>query len=332
VSTVLRVMVLSALFVLGGEPSPTAREHTAGNSVDLAGVQYPLDAFELSEGERETVTAARYVLTRQCVRRFGLDLPARPAGPVRAPQDDRYGLTDETQARTWGYSQDAPPKRAMPCEMAIDTRSPLYAVVHGMDVGGRPATLAGLPGGGCRGAADRVLQEGTQPGGGNPVPELDDRAWRTSRQDPAVAQAATAWQRCMAKGGHRIRQPRRGAVFLLDEAADGREPAAHRGAAANRGAVQSSRTPGRGRGRVVQALVGIPRSLGYGRHRRPARARRGKRRAAHRVPPVARPGGAQRRGESSGRAGVNPTFAKRPETSPVFHCWTQAGRQLPRQG
>src|SRR2546421_34633 len=80
-----------------GGPSPAARPHSTGNGVALARVRYPLDAFELSEGELETVTAARYALTRQCVRRFGLDLPARQAGPVRAPRDDRYGLADENQ-------------------------------------------------------------------------------------------------------------------------------------------------------------------------------------------------------------------------------------------
>jgi hypothetical protein len=168
---------------------------------------FPLDAFDLTDTEMETVDRARYLLVQECARRFGADLPIRQPGARRLPDAERYGLADEGKARTWAYSADGPPPDAVPWEVAIDSKSRAFLIVNGVDPQGRPAGVAGLAAGGCRSGADRVLGQGTAPDARNPTPDLDDRAWRSSLQDPAVQSAATAWKRCMARAGHSYDNP-----------------------------------------------------------------------------------------------------------------------------
>jgi hypothetical protein len=198
---VFGVVVLSVSMLLlgcGGHRSD-GRRHVDESSINLDGVTYPLDGFDLTEAEREITTRARYLLTQRCAHRFGAELPARQPGPLRASRADRYGLSAEVTARTWGYSLDAPPTGAIPWEMEINSKSRLFLIVNGRDPQGHSARIAGLPVGGCRAAATHALGQGTAPGAKNPMPELDDRAWRTSRGDPAVRAAADKWKRCMAR-------------------------------------------------------------------------------------------------------------------------------------
>ncbi|MFE0021266.1 hypothetical protein [Amycolatopsis sp. NPDC059021] len=199
----LRVVALSCSLVLavGGGQASAARQATAGGAVDPDRTVYPLDAFELTEPELQVAGGARYLLTRECVHRFGAGLPARHQGRLGASRADRYGLADEVTARTWAYSLDAPPRTTPPWELEIDSRSSLYPIVNGVDADGHPARLTGLPDGGCRAAANRVLERDTGAVGKSPVPELDRRAWQASRQDPAVREAADGWKRCMAGAG-----------------------------------------------------------------------------------------------------------------------------------
>jgi hypothetical protein len=153
--------------------------------VDLDAVAYPLDAFDLTEHEMVVVARARYLTTQRCVRQLGADLPPFPSGRMRAPRDDRYGLASRHTAWEWAYSLDKPPVRAIPWELQIDPKSRLHSLLNDG------------PGGGCLGAANRALAEPAT----NPLRRLDDEAWRTSRETPAVKQAARAWRRCAAKAG-----------------------------------------------------------------------------------------------------------------------------------
>ncbi|MEV4799398.1 hypothetical protein AB0K18_05225 [Nonomuraea sp. NPDC049421] len=210
------LLILVALLAAGcagnaREPAP----------VDLGRVSYPLDAYDLTDAELETTIRARYLLTGRCAAKFGAVLPALPQGPRRVPYLDRYGLYDEATARKWGYRLGVPGVVAPPWEGMIDVGSPAYLVVNGTDGRGRPAGIDGLPAGGCRAAANRVLERGTPPDAGNPVPRLDRQGWEIAQRHPAVLKAADAWKSCMAKAGHRLENPVKAPYVHWSRARDG---------------------------------------------------------------------------------------------------------------
>ncbi|MGW6498861.1 hypothetical protein [Nonomuraea angiospora] len=212
-SRLLGALMLSVLAVLvgcGGGP-PEAGEKLLGKTIDLDQVDYPLASFELTDAALETTLRARYLLTQQCADRFHVKLPARQSGRHRLPQNDRYGMYDVRTARTWAYSLDAPPLTAPLWQDQIDRKSRLFQIVSGVDEQGHPARIADLPQGGCLGAANRQLERGeTASATGkarNPVPELESRAWKTSRKDPAVQSAAAEWKHCMTRRGHDYEDP-----------------------------------------------------------------------------------------------------------------------------
>ncbi|MFC3894808.1 hypothetical protein ACFOWZ_25290 [Lentzea rhizosphaerae] len=177
--TRLTVIVLLLLCLCG------EKQQVLPDDMDLDAVAYPLDAYDLSEHEMVVVARAKYLMAQRCVRQLGADLPPFPTGRMRAPQDDRYGLASRHTAWEWGYSLDKPPVRVIPWELQIDPRSRLHSLLNDG------------PDGGCLGSANRALAEPTT----NPLPRLDDEAWRASRDKPAVRQAAQAWHRCTARAG-----------------------------------------------------------------------------------------------------------------------------------
>jgi hypothetical protein len=171
---------------------------------DLGQVSYPLDKYRLSAQEDRLVDEAIYALTQRCVRRFGLTLP--PIGKAAdKTRRDRYGLADETEARTWAYSLDKPSKLAPAWFGPIATNSRLYTVVTGAPAVGRPPTgVRGLPAGGCGEEARRALAKTPDDG---LVDDLDSQAWRTSRTDSRVEQTVTGWTSCMSAAGYQFTNP-----------------------------------------------------------------------------------------------------------------------------
>src|SRR3712207_1255371 len=126
-----------------------------------------------------------YTTLFRSVRQLGADLPPLQTGRMRASREDRYGLASRHAAWDWAYSLDKPPDTVVPWELEIAPRSHLHSVLHDG------------PDGGCLGAANRALAAPST----NPLPRLDDEAWRASRETPAVKQAAQGWRRCTARAG-----------------------------------------------------------------------------------------------------------------------------------
>ncbi|WP_433324109.1 hypothetical protein [Spirillospora sp. CA-294931] len=205
----IAVLMLPACLVGAGcgETSPGTPKLAAQAAPDLDKLRYPLDAFDLTDTEAVTLARARHLLTQRCARRFGAEIPARRPGPARPPRGERYGLADAGLARTWAYSPSIPLARPAHWQSEIEAGSRTFLVVNGASPQGRKAGIAGLPVGGCEGAAERTLRKGVATGAKSPIPALDEQALRASRNDPAVKRAAGEWKRCMERQGYRIDDP-----------------------------------------------------------------------------------------------------------------------------
>ncbi|MFH8224625.1 hypothetical protein ACH4C2_36510 [Streptomyces sp. NPDC018057] len=187
----------------------------------------PLDAFELTDAEQHTVTAARWTLAARCMRRLGFDgladvdpyhppgWPQRPADAsgavftLVAVSDDahRYGVQDPEDAAAHGYRGALAAYRTHAREKTWTM--PEYMALTGASADGGPARAHGraVPDGGCLGRAERQIR-GTDPRTEpDPVSALRGESRRRAEQDPAWRRADRAWSACMRGAGYHYATP-----------------------------------------------------------------------------------------------------------------------------
>ncbi|MFC8708826.1 hypothetical protein ACFUCQ_02640 [Streptomyces sp. NPDC057197] len=187
----------------------------------------PLDAFELTDAEQDTVTAARWTLAAQCMRRLGFDSladvdpyhpPGWPQRPVDASgtvltlvavSDDahRYGVQDPEDAAAHGYRGALAAYRAH--ARAKTWTMPEYVALTGSSADGGPARAheRPVPDGGCLGQAERRIRgtgPRTEP---DLVSVLRGESRRSAERDPAWRRADRTWSACMRGAGYHYATP-----------------------------------------------------------------------------------------------------------------------------
>ncbi|WP_018571698.1 DUF2477 domain-containing protein [Streptomyces sp. PsTaAH-124] len=187
----------------------------------------PLDAFELTDAEQDTVTAARWTLAAQCMRRLGFDSladvdPRHPPGPPQRPADafrtvltlvavsddaHRYGVQDPADAAAHGYRGALAAYRAHAREKTWTM--PEYVALTGSPADGGPARAHGrpVPDGGCLGEAERRIRGTGSRTGPDPVSALRGESRRRAEQNPAWQRADRTWSACMRGAGYHYATP-----------------------------------------------------------------------------------------------------------------------------
>jgi len=221
-------LALTACGQQTGPPASPARP----TSSDDPGFQ-PLDAYDMSEGDVDTVGRAQWTRAKECMVRLGfaglrnLDIdpvpgwPQRPAEPgvfasIAFSSDElRYGVQDPGQAARHGYryaqaeyERDHPSKKWNLSE---------HLALTGQFIGDDPKSVHGhrIPERGCLGEADRAIY-GTNPQDRtDPVLSLEGSSLRTGMRDPVWKKADKAWSACMRTAGYRYATP--------DDAESGRD-------------------------------------------------------------------------------------------------------------
>lgn len=181
-----------------------------------ANMVLPLDAYRLSKKDYIRVRRAAWMLTRDCVRRFGGDytlsestLLANLPG-FEHDNDRRYGLFDATSAAERGYR--VPPSETGSTDAAEKgagwnpNETELY-LVRGVSAGrATPVTDTDgkpLPEGGCSGEADRALHDGTtKPSNETYADEMNRESHKRSEADSRVRAVMAKWSECMARSGY----------------------------------------------------------------------------------------------------------------------------------
>jgi hypothetical protein len=162
-------------------------------AVPYDNITFPLDEYEMTDDEWRTANHARSILIRDCLLKYGFDVPL-PSEVFVKPEtliNDRHGLTSEAHAREWGYRQRPPKSRAVPYEMGAPAEA-------GPVLTGDGATDKSVPEGGCMGEAGRVLSEGftittdfSQ--------DLRTEALAKATEDRRVKEKTNDWRACVKK-------------------------------------------------------------------------------------------------------------------------------------
>ena len=181
---------------------------------DPAELRLPLDPYQLTPPQFESVMRGYRALLAQCMRRYGLTSPEPTTGQLspRTLNERRYGVSDPALAAVAGYRLSAAGNGARPSTS-----------ISGQDDTNRLAVLTGdgqrlvngqqVPVGGCSGEAKRTLA------GGLPVPadqalaqRLSNDSFVESQREPAVTAVFAAWSSCMLARGYRYPTPQRAAA------------------------------------------------------------------------------------------------------------------------
>lgn len=192
----------------GGEP-PVAAPPIIRTAAEIV---LPLDAYQQSLRDYTRTQRAAWLLTRDCVRRFGGDYTLPESAVLSSlprfenQNDRRYGIFDSAQAASQGYrvpetggAEDQRRWNPSPTELLL---------VRGAADGQAPTDAGGkvLPEGGCSGEATRALEEGAPPPANDKLgAELSVQTHKRSETDSRVRQVMGRWSECMSRVGHSYR-------------------------------------------------------------------------------------------------------------------------------
>ncbi|HYT89113.1 MAG TPA: hypothetical protein VEL76_10430 [Gemmataceae bacterium] len=203
----LAYAVILALTACGtrGTGRTTTREPAIGpikSLTDTKNLLLPLDEYMLSLDDYRHLAEARGILTRRCMERFGINYqaPTRPGTGLQTRNERRYGITDLTEARRYGYRQPQGSKVAPPPSSEQDRDPKVTAILVGE--GARAFTSRPVPPGGCAGEAQRRLRASEQSAGVEDIAEpLAMKSWALSADDSRVQQVFDRWAACMKLAG-----------------------------------------------------------------------------------------------------------------------------------
>jgi hypothetical protein len=182
---------------VAGEPEISVRT----GPVLAEKVALPLDAYMLDARSEAIVTYATSLIAAKCLARFGYQVVPPPLVEGRPGHPDRFGITDEAEARRYGYHP--PPSRLAGPRREPELPPGAYAIMHG-EVARSEAGQ--VPEGGCLGEGRRALGSASAESFALPF-ALAGEATARARQDRRLLAAFDDWRDCMSKRGHDYPDP-----------------------------------------------------------------------------------------------------------------------------
>ncbi|MFD3945593.1 hypothetical protein [Streptomyces sp. NPDC058579] len=195
------------------------------------GVSFPLEAYEATPEQQNTLSRAQNVLVGRCMSRLGFTYrpPAQPPVPTTGANARVFGLTDPDEAARYGYLNPAVAKaqqqQPLPALAKAPTQAELLAL-NGKDdlkptdlpatleeakkAGGSDIAFNGqkVPVGGC--TRESFLELYARKAGEVDILfvfNLKGGAESKTREDSRVRAADKKWTQCMAKAGYTLNDP-----------------------------------------------------------------------------------------------------------------------------
>ncbi|MBQ0984352.1 hypothetical protein KBZ10_07430 [Streptomyces sp. F63] len=196
------------------------------------GLKLPLEEYMLSYADTVAIDEAKNALQKQCMAEYGftVDFPKPGANPPPSNNDAnierRYGITDETVAKTYGYGipeelthhVDQPQQELSDVEVEVltgHTKPEEAALPEGAEAGGsyfvapprtKPARAEHngkkLREGGCAGWSDEQLGVSQQEADAFTVSDLNGDSLVATQQSEPVRTVIEDWSACMKTKGH----------------------------------------------------------------------------------------------------------------------------------
>ncbi|WP_418959333.1 hypothetical protein [Streptomyces tritici] len=233
----IRMTAVVAVFALAG-CSATGSDGAAGRTEPPLGsvpamlrtvdVGFPLDAYEATPEQHNTLTRAQNVLIGQCMSRLGFAYrpPAQPQVPTTGMNARIFGLADPDAAARYGYMNPSVAKAQTPPAPAKPPTQAELLALNGKDdlqptdlpatleeaekAGGSEVTFNGhkVPVGGC--ARESFLKLYARKANEVDVLfvfNLRGEAESKAREDSRIRAVDKKWSQCMAKAGYTVNDP-----------------------------------------------------------------------------------------------------------------------------
>ncbi|MEV8015877.1 hypothetical protein AB0O76_05885 [Streptomyces sp. NPDC086554] len=211
--------VAGALLLAGcaqDSDSSSGREPDAdiARRTDARGLAFPLDGYRNSTDEERALDQAIDMLSANCMRKYGLEYDvASGSNPEGIPERRPYGVTDEGDARQYGYRHPGAAKPQPKSEVPTTKEEDEVLLGQVKEHEGIP-----VPRGGClRKSSRKILANG--PKGvdmrlaDNLILEASDQA----RNDSRVRSVFRKWSSCMKDKGFSYETP----VNVMDGRGEG---------------------------------------------------------------------------------------------------------------
>lgn len=172
----------------------------------VADLVLPLDAFDLRAPERDLVDKARFLMLASCTGKFGARLKLSPRADYPLPRNAYYvGWLDGAHVEKHGYA--GPPRRMNPGYTGYAMTDDQTTILDGTkrSFRGKP-----LPAGGCAGATEAFLDQGSlELLAGKPARLREEQdlfmlaedASEAAFKDPRIRAAEREWSACMKAAG-----------------------------------------------------------------------------------------------------------------------------------
>ncbi|MHC0432435.1 hypothetical protein ACX6XY_19965 [Streptomyces sp. O3] len=235
VAAVLTLAGCSATDQDGADASAEPQIDSTPTMVKTTGVSFPLEAYEATPEQQNTLTQAQNILTSRCMARLGFDYraPEQPPVPTSGANARVFGLVDPDVAAQYGYLNPAvakAPAQAPPAkpqsqaeELALGGEKDLKPAdlpptqEEAEKGGGSERTFNGerVPVGGCvRESFLKLYARKANEVDILFVFNLKSEAESKTREDSRVRAVNKRWSACMAKAGYTVADPMKAAKEL----------------------------------------------------------------------------------------------------------------------
>ncbi|KOT90409.1 hypothetical protein ADK86_26285 [Streptomyces sp. NRRL F-5755] len=200
----------SALALAGYSSADSAHralpDASIAQRVDVTSVNYPLESYRLDADQEKKIVQAIDELTVRCMKDFGITykpVPSTGDGGLESSHKHLYGVTDEEEARKYGYGNPDLGKE-IEKQSTGETSEELAVRI------GEVSTYNGkaVPENGCQGQASKqVFREQSPEQSEAFTDELILQASAQTQRDPRVREVFQKWNACMKKKGFTYSTP-----------------------------------------------------------------------------------------------------------------------------
>ncbi|MFD4115634.1 hypothetical protein ACFWSJ_19440 [Streptomyces niveus] len=176
------------------DPPAASKPPTPATSPDRSGFTFdlPIARYSYTEKQRTAIESAKNSLTDACMSSFGIEYRSPETNVSLNSSDRRYGLSNATEARQYGYHLPPDPGPA-----EIPDGSVKLNILFGQI---KQHKGKEVPHNGCRGSSVAELNgKFTNGKERDTAREISVVSYEKARTDSRVTMATRSWSRCMSK-------------------------------------------------------------------------------------------------------------------------------------
>ncbi|WP_053846932.1 hypothetical protein [Streptomyces sp. NRRL B-24085] len=194
----------------GSPETPVTSGSTAAKPQVTFLDRLPIARYSYTADETAAIESAQQVLTKRCLRTFGIAYePPQREAETSTSSDRRYGLSSASEAARLGYHPDMGPLPAGP-DLPEDALRVFYGN-RGAEPGSAERVVykgREVPKNGCFGqSVAKLAEEYDSPAAAETARRISTQSYKDSLAEPPVKEAFRNWSACMRNSGFRYDSP-----------------------------------------------------------------------------------------------------------------------------